>query len=120
MTGIYLGRAVAIVFFIALPLSPLTATVFAAVMGLLWLSTVPLTNAAMATMFGVKNMSLLGGMVFLAHQVGSFLGGWLGGVIFDRLGSYDLAWAFAVALSLLAAAVNSSIKEAPVQVGAAA
>ena len=120
LTGIYLGRAVAIVLFIALPLSPLTATVFAAVMGLLWLSTVPLTNAAVATMFGVKNMSLLGGMVFLAHQVGSFLGGWLGGVIFDRLGSYDLAWAFAVALSLMAAAVNWPIKEAPVQVGAAA
>jgi predicted MFS family arabinose efflux permease len=120
LTGIYLGRAVAIVIFIALPLSSVTATVFAAVMGLLWLSTVPLTNAAVATMFGVKNMSLLGGMVFLAHQVGSFLGGWLGGVIFDRMGSYDMAWAFAVALSLMAAAVNWPIKEAPVQVGAAA
>ena len=120
LTGIYLGRAVAIALFITLPLSPASATVFAAVMGLLWLSTVPLTNAAVATMFGVKNMSLLGGLVFLAHQIGSFLGGWLGGFIFDRLGSYDVAWGFAIALSLMAAAVNWPIKEAPVQVGAAA
>lgn len=120
LTGIYLGRAVAIALFITLPLSPVSATVFAAVMGLLWLSTVPLTNAAVATMFGVKNMSLLGGLVFLAHQIGSFLGGWLGGVIFDRMGSYDVAWGFAIALSLIAAAVNWPIKEAPVQVGAAA
>ena len=120
LTGIYLGRAVAIALFITLPLSPVSATVFAAVMGLLWLSTVPLTNAAVATMFGVKNMSLLGGMIFLAHQIGSFLGGWMGGFIFDRLGSYDVAWGFAIALSLLAAAVNWPIKEAPVQVGASA
>lgn len=120
LTGIYLGRAVAIALFVLLPVTSVTAYVFAAAMGLLWLSTVPLTNAAVATMYGVKNMSLLGGMVFLAHQIGSFLGGWLGGVIFDKMGSYDLAWGFAIALSLMAAAVNWPIKEAPVQVGAPA
>lgn len=120
LTGIYLGRAVAIALFVLLPVTSVTAYVFAAAMGLLWLSTVPLTNAAVATMYGVKNMSLLGGMVFLAHQIGSFLGGWIGGVIFDKMGSYDLAWGFAIALSLMAAAVNWPIKEAPVQVGAPA
>ena len=113
LTGIYLGRAVAIALFVFLPATTLTASVFAAVMGFLWLSTVPLTNASVATMYGVKNMSLLGGLVFLAHQIGSFLGGWLGGVI---MGSYDLAWGFATALSVLAAAVNWPIKETPVQV----
>lgn len=116
LTGIYLGRAVAIALFVFLPATTLTASVFAAVMGFLWLSTVPLTNASVATMYGVKNMSLLGGLVFLAHQIGSFLGGWLGGVIFDHMGSYDLAWGFATALSVLAAAVNWPIKETPVQV----
>lgn len=120
LTGIYLGRAVAIALFVVLPVTPVTASIFAGTMGLLWLSTVPLTNAAVATMFDVKNMSLLGGMVFLAHQVGSFLGGWLGGVIFDQLGSYDVAWGFAIALSLMAAAVNWPIKEAAVQVGTVA
>jgi predicted MFS family arabinose efflux permease len=120
LTGIYLGRAVAISVFIAVPITALSASVFAAVMGLLWLSTVPLTNAAVATMFGVKNMSLLGGIVFLAHQIGSFLGGWLGGVIFDQLGSYDLAWTFAIALSMVAAAANWPIKDAPVKIVATA
>jgi predicted MFS family arabinose efflux permease len=117
LTGIYLGRAVAIALFVFLPTTTLTASVFAAVMGFLWLSTVPLTNASVATMYGVKNMSLLGGLVFLAHQIGSFLGGWLGGVIFDHMGSYELAWGFAMALSVLAAAVNWPIKETSVQVG---
>ena len=84
-------------------------------MGLLWLSTVPLTNGAVATMFGVKHMSLLGGIVFLSHQIGSFLGVWLGGYVFDKLGSYDVAWTFAVGLSLVAGLVNLPIKEAPVE-----
>lgn len=120
LTGIYLGRAAAIAVFLLLPVTPTTAYVFAAMMGLLWLSTVPLTNGVVATMFGVKNMSLLGGMVFLAHQIGSFLGGWLGGVVFDQLGCYDVAWGFAIGLSLIAALVNWPIKEAAVPVKAVA
>lgn len=115
LAAIYLARAAVISFFLVLPITPTTAYIFAAVMGLLWLSTVPLTNGAVATMFGVKNMSLLGGIVFFAHQVGSFLGGWLGGAVFDQLGSYDVAWGFAIGLSLIAALVNLPIKDAPVQ-----
>ena len=114
LTGIYLGRAVAIGLFLVFPITEITALIFAASMGLLWLSTVPLTNGAVATMYGVKNMSLLGGIVFLAHQVGSFLGGWLGGVIFDQFGSYNVAWIFAIGLSLIAAIVNWPIKEVAV------
>lgn len=120
LTAIYLARALAISLFLIFPITPITAYIFAAAMGLLWLSTVPLTNGAVATMFGVKNMSLLGGIVFFAHQVGSFLGGWLGGAVFDQLGSYDVAWGFAIGLSLIAALVNLPIKDAPVQARVAA
>ncbi|MCR6628966.1 MAG: hypothetical protein NVV74_02325 [Magnetospirillum sp.] len=80
-------------------------------MGLFWLSTVPLTNGTVAAIFGVRNMSMLGGVVFLAHQLGAFLGGWLGGVLYDRLGSYDGAWGLAIGLSLIAALLNLPIKE---------
>lgn len=108
---IYAGRGVAIALFIVLPVTPLTAFVFAATMGVFWLSTVPLTNGIVASMFGVKNLAMLGGIVFLSHQVGSFLGGWLGGLIFDRTGSYDLAWGIAIALSVISALLNLPIKE---------
>lgn len=114
LCAIYAGRAVAIVLFLMLPLTPTSAFVFAAAMGLLWLSTVPLTNAVVASMFGVKNLAMLGGVAFLAHQVGSFLGGWLGGLIFDRTGSYDYAWAISIGLSVLATLLNLPIKEQPV------
>ncbi len=120
LTGIYLGRAAAISVFLLLPVTPASASIFAASMGLLWLSTVPLTNGAIATMFGVRNLSLLGGVAFLAHQIGSFLGGWLGGVVFDRLGRYDVAWGLTIGLSLIAAIVNWPVKEAPVQARATA
>ena len=92
----------------------MSAFLFAAAMGLLWLSTVPLTNGVVATLFGVKNLAMLGGIVFLAHQVGSFLGGWLGGLIYDRTGSYDVAWGIAIALSVVATLLNLPIKEQPV------
>ena len=118
LTGIYLARAVTISIFLLFPTTPLTAYLFATAMGLLWLSTVPLTNGTVATMFGVRNMSLLGGILFSAHQIGSFLGGWLGGAVFDQLGSYEVAWGFAIGLSLLAALANWPIKEAPVGVTA--
>jgi hypothetical protein len=75
-------------------------------MGFLWLSTVPLTNGTVATLFGVRNLSMLGGIVFLFHQLGAFLGGWLGGVVYDQTGSYDLIWQVSIVLSLLAAALN--------------
>lgn len=114
LCGIYAGRAVVIALFIALPVTPVTAFVFAAAMGVFWLSTVPLTNGVVASLFGVKNLAMLGGIVFFAHQVGSFLGGWLGGLIYDRTGSYDIAWAIAIALSVIATALNLPIKEHPV------
>jgi MFS family permease len=115
LAGIYVGRAVAIVVFLLMPASPASVFLFAALMGLFWLSTVPLTNGVVAVMFGVKNMAMLGGIVFFAHQVGSFLGGWLGGLIYDRTGSYDLAWGIAIALSLLAAVLNLPVKEREVR-----
>lgn len=119
LAGIYLGRAAAIAVFLFLPITPASAFVFAALMGLFWLSTVPLTNGVVAAMFGVKNMAMLGGIVFFAHQVGSFLGGWLGGLIYDRTGSYDIAWAIAIALSLIAALLNLPVKEKAVPIAAA-
>lgn len=114
LCGIYAGRAVAIGLFIAWPVTPVTAFIFAAAMGVFWLSTVPLTNGVVASMFGVKNLAMLGGVVFFAHQVGSFLGGWLGGLIYDRTGSYDIAWGIAIALSVIATLLNLPIKEQPV------
>lgn len=83
-------------------------------MGFLWLSTVPLTNGVVASVFGVRNLSMLGGLVYLFHQVGAFLGGWVGGAAYDMTGSYDLVWKTAVVLSLIAAAVNWAVREAPI------
>lgn len=110
---IYLARAVVITAFVLAPVSAASAYVFSAVMGLLWLSTVPVTNALVAQIFGVAHLSMLSGFVFLSHQVGSFLGVWLGGVLYDRTGSYDIVWLIAIALGLLAAALNLPIREAP-------
>ncbi|MCC7253146.1 MFS transporter [Hyphomicrobium sp.] len=115
LSFLYLGRAMAIAAFVLLPTSPASAYAFAMFMGLFWLSTVPLTNGVVASMFGVTNMSMLGGIVFLAHQIGSFLGSWLGGAVYDRFGNYDVVWGFAIGLSLLAALVNWPIKERPVE-----
>jgi predicted MFS family arabinose efflux permease len=84
---------------------------FSAVIGLLWLSTVPLTNAVVAQMFGVAYMSMLSGFVFLSHQIGSFLGVWLGGYLFDHTGSYQLVWVSSIALGVLAGLVNLPIDE---------
>jgi predicted MFS family arabinose efflux permease len=83
-------------------------------MGFLWLSTVPLTNGTVATLFGVRNLSMLGGIVFLFLQLGSFLGGWLGGYLYDRTGSYQLVWQICIALSALAALLNWPVRERPV------
>ncbi|KAA8709162.1 MFS transporter [Pseudomonas cannabina] len=114
LTALYLLRAVVIILFISVPLSQASAYLFGVAMGLLWLSTVPLTNGTVATLFGVRNLSMLGGIVFLFHQLGAFLGGWLGGLVYDRTGSYDLIWQVSVLLSLLAAALNWPVRERPV------
>lgn len=86
-------------------------------MGLLWLSTVPPTNAIVAQIFGVAHLSMLGGFVFFSHQVGSFMGVWLGGLLYDRTGSYDIVWWISIALGLFAAVVNWPIQEAPIRRG---
>ena len=114
LTSLYLIRAVVIALFLWIPLSETTAYLFGVSMGLLWLSTVPLTNGTVATLFGVRNLSMLGGIVFLFHQLGAFLGGWLGGVVYDRTGNYDLIWQVSILLSLLAAALNWPVRERPV------
>lgn len=117
---IYGLRAVAIVAFVALPLTTASAWLFAAVMGLLWLGTVPLTNGLVAQIFGLRYMSMLSGVVFLGHQLGSFLGAWLGGRIYDQSGSYLLAWGVAVALSVVATLLSWPIDERPLVRGAKA
>ncbi|WP_407655797.1 MFS transporter [Azohydromonas lata] len=114
LSAIYALRAVAITAFITLPLSPMSVYVFASVMGVLWLSTVPPTNAVVAQIFGVRFLSMLGGFVFLSHQVGSFLGVWLGGKLFDATGSYDVVWWIAVALGVVAALINQPVREQPI------
>lgn len=111
LSSIYILRSVAIVTFLAAPLTPWSVYLFSAVMGLLWLSTVPPTNAMIAQIFGVQYMSMLGGFVFLSHQVGSFLGVWLGGKLYDATGSYDVVWWISVALGVFAALVNLPVRE---------
>jgi MFS family permease len=115
---IYLSRAVAIAIFLWAPLTPMSVYIFASVMGLLWLSTVPPTNAAIAQIFGVAHLSMLGGFAFFSHQIGSFMGVWLGGVLYDRTGSYDIVWYIAIALGIFAAIVNLPVREAPIVRGA--
>jgi predicted MFS family arabinose efflux permease len=105
---------VAIVAFLAFPTTPTSVYLFAAVMGTLWLSTVPPTNAVIAQIFGVQYMSMLGGFVFLSHQVGSFLGAWAGGRLYDATGSYDIVWWLAIALGVFAALVNLPVRETPI------
>lgn len=114
LVAIYGLRAVVIAAFVLAPLSQWTAYAFGAAMGVLWLSTVPLTNGTVAAVFGVENMAMLGGIVFFFHQVGAFLGGWLGGRIYVATGSYDLVWWIAVALGVLAALINLPVTERPV------
>ena len=111
---IYFARAVVIALFIWAPLSPTSVYIFSAVMGFLWLSTVPPTNAALAQIFGVAHLSMLSGFVFLSHQVGSFMGVWLGGYFYDRTGSYDIVWYIAIALGIFAGLVNLPVKESPI------
>jgi predicted MFS family arabinose efflux permease len=115
LAAIYSLRSVAIIIFLTVPLTPWSVYVFAAVMGVLWLSTVPPTNAVIAQIFGVAHFSMLGGFVFFSHQIGSFMGVWLGGVLYDRTGSYDVVWWLAIALGVFAALVNLPVKEIAIQ-----
>ncbi len=108
---IYVLRSAAIAAFILLPITPLTTIIFTASMGLLWLSTVPLTMGLVTVMFGTRYMATLYGFVFLSHQIGSFLGVWLGGRLYDQLGNYDMVWWMGVALGIFAAIVNIPIRE---------
>lgn len=115
LSAIYLLRGAVIVVFLALPITPLSAYVFASAMGFLWLGTVPLTNGLVGQIFGVKYVSMLFGFVFFGHQVGSFLGVWLGGYLFDLTGSYQLVWMISVALAVVAALLNWPIDERQVE-----
>jgi len=111
LSTIYACRSVVIALFIWLPLSPLSVYAFAIALGLLWLSTVPPTNMIVAEIFGVRYLAMLTGVVFFSHQIGSFLGAWLGGYLFDRTGSYDVVWWLSIALGIVAALLNLPIDE---------
>ena len=113
VSWISLARAVFIALFIMLPITPTTVLIFSAAMGLTWLSTVPLTSGIVAQVFGPRYMGTLFGFVFLSHQLGSFLGVWLGGKLFDQTGSYDVIWWLGIALGLFAALVHLPIDERP-------
>jgi predicted MFS family arabinose efflux permease len=111
LSGIYLGRAVVFALFLLVPTTPAVVLAFAAAMGLLWLSTVPLTSGLVALMFGTRHVGMLFGFVFLSHQVGAFIGAWLGGAIYTATGGYDAMWWLSIALGLAAAVVHLPIVE---------
>jgi predicted MFS family arabinose efflux permease len=117
LSFIYFSRAVVIMLFLLAPLTPMSVYVFSATMGLLWLSTVPPTNAVVAQIFGVAHLSMLGGFVFFSHQIGSFMGVWLGGYLYDKTGSYDIVWYISIALGIFAALVNMPVKENAIERG---
>jgi MFS family permease len=111
LSGLYAFRGLAIVLLISFPLTPASAYLFACAFGFTWLGTVPLTNGVVAGIFGVRHFAMLGGFVFMFHQVGAFFGGWLGGYVFDRTGSYQTVWLIAIGLSVISALVNLPIDE---------
>jgi MFS family permease len=114
LSAIYTLRGISIILFIFLPASNISAFIFGASFGFLWLSTVPATSGIVAHLFGTKFLGLLYGIVFLSHQIGSFFGAYLGGLFHDLYGSYDYAWYLAIALSVFAAIIHLPIKEEPV------
>ncbi len=113
LAAIYFVRATAVAVFIALPASPATIWTFAVVMGLVWLATVPLTSGVIGQIFGTAWLSTLSGIAFLSHQLGSFMGVWMGGWLFDQTGSYRLMWMVSIVLGVLAALVNLPVDERP-------
>lgn len=114
LAGLYAARGVAIAIFLWMPLTPASALVFAGVMGFLWLGTVPLTNGLVVQIYGVRHLSMLGGVVFLSHQIGSFLGAWAAGYFFDQSGNYNAAWTASIILAALAAVIHLPIRDAPI------
>lgn len=114
LAWIYLGRTVLSAWFILTPMTPTTVLIFSAIMGSLWLATVPLTSGLVAYIYGLRYMGTLYGLVFLSHQIGSFVGVWLGGDFYDRFGSYDIVWWVGVGTGLLSAVVHLPVKERPI------
>jgi len=119
LSAIYFARAMVIAAFVFLPMSVATIYAFAVSLGLLWLSTVPITNGVVAGIFGTRYLAMLGGFVFFSHQIGSFLGAWLGGVLYDRTGSYEFVWWIAILLGVVAGLVNLPIDEREIKRGVA-
>lgn len=115
LSAIYLLRSIGITLFLLTPLSPWSVYLFAAFMGLLWLSTVPPTSAVIAQIFGVTHLSMLAGFAFFSHQLGSFMGVWMGGWLYDRTGNYDLVWYTCIALGIFAGLANLPVRETPIQ-----
>src|SRR5437588_1278017 len=114
LSFIYFARAAAVLAFISFPVTSTSALIFGAAIGLLWLSTVPPTNALVALMFGTRWLAMLAGFAFFSHQVGGFLGVWLGGIVFERTGSYDAVWWLSVLFGVLSGLINLPIVEKPV------
>ena len=113
LSGLYLARSLVIAAFVFMPLSTFSVYLFAGAMGLLWLSTVPLTQGLVAQIYGLRYMGTLSGVVFFGHQIGSFLGAWLGGKIYDATGSYEIAWWLMIASGFYAALIHLPIRERP-------
>ena len=113
LTVLYLARGAVFLALLYLPLSQTSVLIYAAILGLLWLGTIPLTTGLIVTFFGPRWLSTLYGIVFLSHQVGSFMGAWLGGWLYDRYHSYDLLWWASIAVAVLAAALHLPIREYP-------
>lgn len=114
LSALYFARSMVIVAFLAVPFTPLSATLFACAIGFLWLGTVPLTSGLVSQIFGVRYLATLFGIVFMSHQIGGFFGAWLAGRFFEDSGNYDLAWQVSIALGLLAGLVNLPIRDRPI------
>ena len=119
LAGVYTGRTIAAAAFILMPITPASVLIFSAVMGALWLATVPLTSGLVAHIYGIRYMGTLYGFIFLSHQIGGFLGVWLGGKMFDITGDYTLVWWIGVGVGAFSAIVHLPVRERPLQVAAA-